>query len=790
MNLRFAGSLVLGMLAFPYLDQSGQDARHLARKGDFAMAHGDVPAALVLFEGARAFASRTGDATSERRILNNVGACELALFKYEAAAATLLKVRESCMRARDYPILASSSGNLAALFTQTDNLPAAELYARESLEAYSHAHSPLSCYSQLSLANILSRRPMSERQILDPESEKYFRDVIEAAVRDGEWLAVSEGWLHYGRRLMEADRFTEADHALSESLSIRRKRHLRAEETCLLELSRLRLKEHRIREALSLADLAVNSTSNASSRVPFWMLLEARAKALLALGDEREALKQSRMAIALARASRANIVPDDNERIGAENYFERAYSTLIDAGNRLYLRSGNAAIIRETFEAVEENRAQTLEALLPAVRNWRRRLPEPAYHNTLAALVKVQGQLFLTPGPQAKRRYSELQVRLSEMEREAGLPSAQVPGSILERVRRTLPPGTALLTFHLGDDVSWLWALDAHGLHLRQLPPRAEIEAKIRGFQDAIGKNQSVMIEHRGRSLYRELFGGPNESYATAAHWFLSIGEQLYNLSFPALISEVRDGHPVYLAQERSLQIIPGAMLFRTPDNQEVRPAGFVFAGDGIYNRADPRFQEPPLVRFAAWSMPRLHGSREELHFAAGLWPRALLLTGKSFSRAALLASIDQDPEVIHIASHVLEGHNRWHSAVLALGMNQAGEPDLLTSEEIMLHPVHSRLVVMTGCASGTAQSVPVSGLMGLTRAWLAAGARAVLATSSPSRDEAADGLIGRFYVHLMTSSAGNVTDSLRRAREDMIARGGWRAEPRYWASFFLIGSR
>jgi CHAT domain-containing protein len=779
------------MLAFPYLDQSGQDARLLARKGDFSLAHGDVPGALALFERARAFAGRTGDATSERRILNDVGACELALFKYDAAAATLLKLRESSKRARDYPVLAGSNANLAALFTQTDNLAAAEFYARESLEAYSHAHSPLSYYPQLSLANILSRRPMSERQILDPQSEKYFRDVIEAATRDGEWRAVSEGWLYYGRRLMEADRFAEADHAFAKSLSLRQKRHLRAEEDCLLEMSRLRLKEHRIREALSLADLAVNSTSNDRSRVPFWMLLEARAKALLALGAEQEALKQSRMAIALARASRANVVPDDNERIGAENYFERAYSTLIDAGNRLYLRSGNTALIQETFEAVEENRAQTLEALLPAVQNWRSRLPEPAYHNTLAALVRVQSRLFLaSPGPEVKRRYSELQIRLSEMERQAGLPSAQVPGSVFERVRGHLPPGSALLTFHLGDDASWLWALDAHGLHLRQLPPRAEIEAKIRGFQNAISENQSATIEHRGRSLYRELFGGPNESYANATKWFLSIGEQLYNLSFPALVPELRDGHPVYLAQQRSLQIIPGAKLFRIPNNQEVRPAGFVFAGDGIYNRADPRLQVPPLVRPAAWSMPRLHGSREELDFAAGLWPRAVLLTGKSLSRTALLASIDQDPEVIHIASHVLEGHNRWRSAVLALGMNRAGEPDLLTPEEIVLHPVHSRLVVMTGCASGTAQSVPVSGLMGLTRAWLAAGAHAVLATSSPTRDEAADGLIGRFYIHLMSSSAGNVGDSLRRAREDMIARGGWRAEPRYWASFFLIGGR
>ncbi len=64
------------------------------------------------------------------------------------------------------------------------------------------------------------------------------------------------------------------------------------------------------------------------------------------------------------------------------------------------------------------------------------------------------------------------------------------------------------------------------------------------------------------------------------------------------------------------------------------------------------------------------------------------------------------------------------------------------------------------------------------------------MATRSATMDESRDGLISSFYLHLLASSDGNIPAALRAARTDMIHRGGWRAEPRYWSSFFLIGVR
>jgi CHAT domain-containing protein len=777
------------MLVFTYTDQSGQDQRFLGRRGDFAFSKGDVGNALRAFQAAQRSAEQAGNGVLKRQYLNNVGACQLALFRYDDAAQTLLEVRKSAKRARDYPILASASGNLSALFTQTDDLPAAEMYARESLDAYSRTKAP-SYKPLLSLAYILSRRPLSSLQTLDPEPEKYFRQGIDAAARAGDWFAVTEGWLHYGERLREAGRLAEADHALTEALQLRRRGKLSAQEACLWDLSQLRLLQARYPEALSLIDSAIGMASKTGTRVPLYRLLETRAEAELDLGNAARALSQAREAIQSARIARAGVIRDDNELIGAEVFFENAYSTLINAGNRLYQRTGDAALLRETFEAVEENRAETLEALLPDSTNWRKKLPFSEYREKTFAIERQQGRLLVAPTPENKRRFTELQAELTEMEMAAGSPHATPAGAVFDSVQRNLPADSAVLSFHLGDPYSWLWAVDSRGLHLRQLPAKKVIEEQIRTFQEAIGRNDAGAIETHGQALYRDLFGGPEQSYATARRWFLSVEEQLYTLSFPALVAEVRDGKPVYLTQQRSLQIIPGAKLLRSPEKRNFRSGDLLFAGDGIYNRADPRYEDRKLMRPAAWSMPRLAGSGDEVRFAAGLWPNAILLTGSHMTRANLLNQIDRDPAIIHIASHAVEGQDRWHSAILALGIDRSGEPDLLTQEEIVLHPIHSRLVVMTGCSSGTGQPVPVSGLMGLTHSWLAAGAGAVLATRWPTRDETANGLIGRFYTNLLTSRNGNIPDSLRLAREELLARGGWRAEPRYWAGFFLIGNR
>ena len=61
-----------------------------------------------------------------------------------------------------------------------------------------------------------------------------------------------------------------------------------------------------------------------------------------------------------------------------------------------------------------------------------------------------------------------------------------------------------------------------------------------------------------------------------------------------------------------------------------------------------------------------------------------------------------------------------------------------------------------------------------------------VLSTYWPTLDDGG-ALTSEFYRQL-TTNRFSTAEALRRAQLAMIAHGDWRADPRYWAAYFLIG--
>jgi CHAT domain-containing protein len=97
---------------------------------------------------------------------------------------------------------------------------------------------------------------------------------------------------------------------------------------------------------------------------------------------------------------------------------------------------------------------------------------------------------------------------------------------------------------------------------------------------------------------------------------------------------------------------------------------------------------------------------------------------------------------------------------------------------------VPGALVVMTGCATGSGQAQAGAGLLGLTRAWLMAGASTVIATAWPVEDNSG-GLFARFYFYLRDHSAAEALQlSQREAAHSRTGRQG----PESWASYQVTG--
>jgi hypothetical protein len=99
----------------------------------------------------------------------------------------------------------------------------------------------------------------------------------------------------------------------------------------------------------------------------------------------QEAFEDFGVALDLARQWRLEVVAADAKRVSSEAGLEQIYSSYIDAGNSLYFVSQRYAVARATFQAAEENRAASLQALLTGPGDWRKGFT-PEYWEELAQL--------------------------------------------------------------------------------------------------------------------------------------------------------------------------------------------------------------------------------------------------------------------------------------------------------------------------------------------------------------------------------------------------------------------
>jgi hypothetical protein len=457
-------------------------------------------------------------------------------------------------------------------------------------------------------------------------------------------------------------------------------------------------------------------------------------------------------------------------------------------------------LARETFEAAEANRAASLRTLLSGSRDWRSGLP-PEYWETLRRLESAEADS-LRGGEESAERVQQLRGALIRFESQAGTGADLEMPNLLERTRRNLGGGTVLLSFHVSDHESYLWALSRERFALYRLPGADTIAGFERRFEADVRAGRSELADS-GYRLFHALFGQLDPAFQNKPHWLLSLDSGLFELPFAALVVGNRAQGPVFLAERHSLAITAGAgMLEASPDRTP--PAGpFVGVADAVYNRADPRWTgahpDPSLIMVSARAattaddlpLARLAGSAREVSACARAWGGGappLLLEGPAASRLRLRAALDSHPAVLHFATHVLPAQQGARSGLIVLSLNGNGQHEVLSPTEISTWNVEGALVTLSGCGSGSADVLPGTGLMGLTRAWEAAGARAVVASRWPGADDSG-ALFLSFYRYLRQFPRAGPAVALQHAQLDMLRSHNWRSQPLYWAAYFTTSN-
>lgn len=143
---------------------------------------------------------------------------------------------------------------------------------------------------------------------------------------------------------------------------------------------------------------------------------------------------------------------------------------------------------------------------------------------------------------------------------------------------------------------------------------------------------------------------------------------------------------------------------------------------------------------------------------------------------------------VVHVATHGLLNAERpqFTGLVLSLVGNKQGD-GFLRTDEIFNLKLGAPLVMLSACETGLGKEKRGEGVIGLTRAFMYAGAPTVGVSLWSVSDNSTAQLMTDFYKRMLTGQGMPPGAAMRAAQQNMIA-GKKYAAPFYWAPFVLVG--
>ncbi|MFN2577028.1 MAG: CHAT domain-containing protein [Pyrinomonadaceae bacterium] len=190
--------------------------------------------------------------------------------------------------------------------------------------------------------------------------------------------------------------------------------------------------------------------------------------------------------------------------------------------------------------------------------------------------------------------------------------------------------------------------------------------------------------------------------------------------------------------------------------------------------------------------LARLSGTRTEADeiskIAKGGGAQADLWTDLNASEDNVRSHDMTGYRFVHVATHGLLDAERpqFTGVVLSLVGNKAND-GFLRTDEIFNLKLGTPLVMLSACETGLGKEKRGEGVIGLTRAFMYAGAPTVGVSLWSVADKSTADLMTDFYKRLFASSATAPAAAMRDAQLSMISAKKYSA-PFYWAPFVLVG--
>jgi tetratricopeptide (TPR) repeat protein len=353
------------------------------------------------------------------------------------------------------------------------------------------------------------------------------------------------------------------------------------------------------------------------------------------------------------------------------------------------------------------------------------------------------------------------------------LPGAEVdPGQL----RRHLSPDQLLLTYFLRGDRLVIFALNSEGMvtyedaeggkAIEYLLPLFHAHLEPGGWPEPQHPHHQPV-----RRLLKKLYAlllAPIEAMLPSQGGLLTIVPYgpLHKLPFHALFDGER-----FLIEKFQVGYLPASSLL-----MHIELASVEHENRSFHTTTSDK---PPLI-FGYSENGQLHRVHEEATTIASL------LGGQCYldTDATIVKLIEQaaSAPIIHLATH---GRSRLDAPNFSYVRLADGQLNAIDAFSLDL--AECELVTLSGCETGLAVTGGADEQLGLTRAFLTAGARTLVISLWPVEDAATSELMQRYYRHLLEGASK--AQALRAAQCSFIQENGsLHSHPYFWAAFRLVG--
>lgn len=369
----------------------------------------------------------------------------------------------------------------------------------------------------------------------------------------------------------------------------------------------------------------------------------------------------------------------------------------------------------------------------------------------------------------------------------------QPPALDPKALRAGLPKQAQLLAFHLGEEASGVWRLTRDHLEHLELPSRAELERLARALHEHTAKEEAETTSRAAATRLATTLLAPAD---TDHPLLLIVADGALGLVPWAALPHPETGRPL-VATHTIVQAPAARLLTRSAPLGPTSKAKVAVFADPVFESDDPRLApaggEPldsprwaAALRAAGERWVRIPFSHHEAKAIEAAGSDVELHLGLDANEATLRSALEAS-SILHLAVHGWMNATRPSLSGLVLSLFDAsGKPrdGFLRSYEIARLALDGQLVVLSACQTAIGRSIRGEGLQGLTRAFLQAGARDVIASLWKVDDRATAELMKRFYRHLLQGHRAPA-EALRLAQNELRAEPRW-SNPYHWSGFVL----